>query len=261
MRSLPLAEGFLFYCCMIIGIAAYPVRSCTRSTPKQSSLLQLANKRNEEDGNYCNNDDLQPINNDTNNMQHQRHRPKLFVMDLDDTLWTPPVPERASIEFSSWQQNIQLFPDVPILFQQMLEYKEEENNNQNDNILQWAIASRAPNKDGVLQLLQTIEISAVGTTLADIFQHNIEIYDTNKKRHFEALKSKTNIAFQDMVFFDDWDMNCFEVSQLGVLCCHCPNGITIDLFHKSLDHYHMLKTQDINNWMGYIITEEGPPFY
>lgn len=29
------------------------------------------------------------------------------------------------------------------------------------------------------------------------------------------------VPYEDMVFFDDWDQNCKDVSKLGVTCVEC----------------------------------------
>ena len=59
-----------------------------------------------------------------------------------------------------------------------------------------------------------------------------------------------------MVFFDDdARMNLEEVSQLGVLCCHCPRGMTLDLYRGALIKYDRLKSGGQERvWMGYTIT-------
>ena len=67
----------------------------------------------------------------------------------------------------------------------------------------------------------------------------------------------SGVPYHKMIFFDDWIVNLQEVSQLGVLGCHCPNGMTLEIFRRGLDHYHDLKTQQDDDpdsvWMGYVI--------
>ena len=69
----------------------------------------------------------------------------------------------------------------------------------------------------------------------------------------QELRAKTKIPYHKMIFFYDWDVNLQEVSQLGVLSCHCPNGLTLDIFHSSFQSYHQLKEDDEEAWMGYVI--------
>ena len=126
------------------------------------------------------------------------------------------------------------------------------------------MASRAQNKEWALELLADFRVAHdnkkdTRTLLPDIFHpDHIEIQGGSKKRHFQALRETTNIAYHNMIFYDDWDVNLHEVSQLGVLSCHCPEGLTLDIFQASLRRYHELKEGEIEdeenyNWMGYVI--------
>jgi hypothetical protein len=38
-----------------------------------------------------------------------------------------------------------------------------------------------------------------------------QIYPGSKTRHFQKLAQDTGVAFTDMLFFDDWDLNLDEV--------------------------------------------------
>merc|ERR1711918_239975 len=58
-----------------------------------------------------------------------------------------------------------------------------------------------------------------------------------KKRHFQTLHIESGIPYNEMVFFDDWDLNVREVSQLGVLGIYNPNGLNEEKFHQGLSRY------------------------
>lgn len=131
---------------------------------------------------------------------------------------------------------------------------------------QFAIASRTHKRIWADSLLKQFQIRSDLThhpnptiSLHDLFSHK-QIVTGSKKHHFQQLQKSTGIPYGDMIFFDD-DMhfNCFEVAQLGVLCCHCPRGITVDLFRGALMKFDQLKRSgdgqdDDAVWMGYTVT-------
>ena len=73
-----------------------------------------------------------------------------------------------------------------------------------------------------------------GSTLASCFDH-IEIRPGDKKRHFESLHRITGIPFEEMAFFDDYDLNINSVSTLGVKCFHTPYGMSREVWNEALD--------------------------
>lgn len=207
-----------------------------------------------------------------------QHIPELIVLDLDNTLWTPELYQLNQKRAPQARKDIHLFPDIHQILHMILALEEDDSNKQNNtntyydnnsNIKQsqpkWAVASRAQNKDWALELLADFRVTqndkrGTRTLIPDIFDpHHIEIQGGSKKRHFQILRDKTNIPYHKMIFYDDWDVNLQEVSQLGVLSCHCPEGLTLDIFLSSLRRYHELKEGETDddetsyNWMGYVI--------
>jgi len=185
--------------------------------------------------------------------------PVLIVLDLDNTLWTPELYQLNQRRTPQARKDIQLFPDMPRIFRTV-----EQATTTGRSAPKWAVASRAQNKEWALELHSQFQVDYgnkkdTRTLLPDIFDpKHIEIQGGTKKRHFQALRECTNVPYHNMIFYDDWDVNLHEVSQLGVLCCHCPNGMTLDIFQTSLQRFHELKdgNSDQNdgcNWMGYII--------
>lgn len=72
-----------------------------------------------------------------------------------------------------------------------------------------------------------------GSTLSSCFDH-VEIRPGDKRKHFESLRRITGIPYQEMCFFDDYDLNIETVSSLGVKCIHTPNGMTKDAWEEAL---------------------------
>jgi magnesium-dependent phosphatase 1 len=75
-----------------------------------------------------------------------------------------------------------------------------------------------------------------GSTLSSCFDH-IEIRPGDKRRHFESLQRITGIPYEEMCFFDDYDLNINNVSSLGVKCFHTPRGMTKDSWDDALNTF------------------------
>ncbi len=61
-----------------------------------------------------------------------------------------------------------------------------------------------------------------------------EIHKGSKRTHFEALHRRSRIPYEEMIFFDNENGNIVAVRPLGVHCCHCPDGMTQDVWAKAL---------------------------
>ena len=174
-------------------------------------------------------------------------RPKLIVFDLDNTLWTPELYQIRQKTCPRANQDIWLFPGVQTILQHMVEYADEW-----QSTTQLAIASRTNKGHWARQLLQDFSTTDQ-RPLVSLFPH-VEIQTGSKKRHFSRLRDATGIDYRDMVFFDDdANLNLDEISQLGIMCGHCPRGLTAELFSATLAKYHSLKAQHERNYMGYIL--------
>jgi len=77
-----------------------------------------------------------------------------------------------------------------------------------------------------------------GSTLASCFDC-IEIRPGDKRKHFESLQRITGIPYEDMCFFDDYDLNINNVRTLGVKCFHTPFGMTRDIWEDALDTFDL----------------------
>lgn len=174
--------------------------------------------------------------------------PGLLVFDLDNTLWTPELYQIRQRSVPKAGKEIWLFDCAQAIVSDLA-----TNPVWSSAGTQFAIASRTNKGDWADKLLRKFEASP-GTSLDDLFVHK-EIVQGSKRRHFETLREKSGVRFSDMIFFDDdMHLNLGEISQMGVLCCHCPKGVTRDLFRGALRHYDEMKTQDADQWMGITLT-------
>lgn len=174
--------------------------------------------------------------------------PKLLVFDLDNTLWTPELYQIRQRSVPKAGKEIWLFQCAESIVSDLA-----TNPAWSSAGTQMAIASRTNKGEWADKLLRKFEASP-GVTLDELFVHK-EIVQGSKRQHFESLREKTGVRFGDMVFFDDdFHMNLKEISQMGVLCCHCPKGITRDLFRGTLRRYDEMKSQHTDQWMGITLT-------
>lgn len=94
-----------------------------------------------------------------------------------------------------------------------------------------AAASRTEQGPWAHKLLSTFEVA--GRPLSELMTQ-VEIRPGSKITHFENLHKGTGIPYSKMIFFDDsadgkWG-NCDSISDLGVLCIHCPRGLTPEVW-------------------------------
>lgn len=175
-------------------------------------------------------------------------RPKLLVFDLDNTLWTPELYQIRQKNIPKAGSDIWLFDGAQTIVHDLARNPGWEGTS-------FAIASRTNKADWAETLLRKFEACS-GTSLSTLFPHK-QIVTGSKRKHFENLKAKTNIPFSEMIFYDDdMHLNIGEISSMGVLCCHCPQGMTVDLFKGSLEKFHKLKSNSDDVWMGAIVTKE-----
>ncbi|CAJ1933918.1 unnamed protein product [Cylindrotheca closterium] len=157
--------------------------------------------------------------------------PKLIVFDLDNTVWTPELYQLRKLErekkIPKAGQDVQLMDGMKIVLENHVPKLQEQG-------VQFGVASRTKSVEWAHSLLGQFG-------LKDQFPY-IEIFPGNKKKHFQNIHLATGIDFADMLFFDDARDgkygNCEPVSEMGVLACHCPNGIyNEDVFTTALETY------------------------
>lgn len=179
--------------------------------------------------------------------------PKLLVFDLDNTLWTPELYQiRTKNNITpNVGTDIRLFPGAHTLVADFA------SNHQIWKNTQFAIASRTDRIDWAEDLLNTFE-AIPGTPLSRIFPFR-QIVPGSKRKHFQELHATTKVAYNEMVFFDDdAHLNLREIETMGVLCCHCPKGMNVDLFRRTLWHYSDMK-KNKKAWMGITVSAKNLP--
>ena len=179
--------------------------------------------------------------------------PSLIVFDLDNTLWTPELYQLRKLERNNIEpvahKDVQLFPAAKEIIETL---KRDEKYSKT----KFAVASRTKSVSWAHSLLKQFD-------LYDFF-HFIEIFPGDKQKHFLNLKESSGIDFEDMVFFDDSRDgkygNIVPVSRLGVLSCHCPNGMNKEHWNKSLEHYKNRSAQKSMKGVSAIVEWDGSIF-
>ena len=164
--------------------------------------------------------------------------PKLFVFDLDYTLWpfwcdthvTPPVHTDDKNQVIDRCQFIaKLYNDV----YQILDALHKRG-------FLIAAASRSHAPDIAQQLLELFGL--------DKFFTYKEIYPGTKLKHFEKFKQQSQLEYNEMIFYDDEHRNIVEIGKLGVTCQHVSDdGLTLSEFQDGLKKFrHNSKASSCN---------------
>lgn len=147
--------------------------------------------------------------------------PKLFVFDLDDTVWGP------ELDFYM-KKPVGYLKDIQEILIEL--HKGESFKNS-----KLAVASSSGVPKRGQKKLKEMNLSD-DLVLEDVFSF-IEIYRRDKDRHFHALNKKTGIDYCDMIFYDNQMNNHEIVKKLGVTCVFTPDGLDKKLFQKSLGNF------------------------
>lgn len=150
----------------------------------------------------------------------------LIVFDLDFTLWdcggtwcdctSPPYYKQNGIVRDADNRRISLYPDAYSILDKL-----------KDQQVAMAVASRTTTPELADELMKLFDIKKY-------FDH-FEIYPASKLNHFKSLQHKTNIPYNEMVFFDDEPRNIEEVGRLGVEVVHVKDGIDEGLIKPYLN--------------------------
>ena len=170
---------------------------------------------------------------------HSTQPPKLFVFDLDNTLWTP---ELYQLPPDPPPNAVKLFDDVSDILTAIMDRFPES---------KIAIASRTKSGDLARQLLPTF-VPLKGNKVEKTIFAFVEIRTGDKTVHFKNLANQSAIDLSEMVFFDDALSgrygNCVPVSKMGVTVGYCPKGMNMDVskailvFVRSLSHNILYST-------------------
>eukprot|EP00112_Aurelia_sp_Birch-Aquarium-sp1_P012701 Seg2674.3 transcript_id=Seg2674.3/GoldUCD/mRNA.D3Y31 product="Magnesium-dependent phosphatase 1" protein_id=Seg2674.3/GoldUCD/D3Y31 len=155
-----------------------------------------------------------------------RELPKLFVFDLDYTLWPFWVDTEVDPPFTRFKDDvvdvhgtiIRLYRDVKDILKELKHSK-----------CLIAAASRTETPKEAHDLLSVLGI--------DHFFDYKEIYPGKKTVHFSKFKQSSGINFNEMIFFDDEQRNIRDVGQLGVTCNLVLDGMSCGELEQGLEQH------------------------
>lgn len=178
---------------------------------------------------------------------------RLAVFDLDYTIWQPEMyqidgpPKRRKakddkiklIVTDQDNKEITVFDGAAYALSKINELRDSSSLSSSNCCydIQVAIASKTDEPKWAQQCMDWLTIHD-GKTLTACIDH-IEIGFHDKKWHFQRLKQKTGIEYEEMVFFDNEWGNIVSVKQLGVKCIYTPEGMTREAWHEALQLFGM----------------------
>ena len=150
---------------------------------------------------------------------------RVIVFDLDFTLWdaggtwcdqlTPPFRRRGRDVEDAQGRCVRLYGDVPAILDAC-----------DGRGFAVALASRTHEPAWAGEILDLLG-------LRERFAFR-EIYPGEKTRHFQAIRRRSGVPYERMVFFDDEYRNIRDVSALGVRAVPVPDGLTWRLFERAV---------------------------
>jgi magnesium-dependent phosphatase 1 len=169
---------------------------------------------------------------------HAMNLPKLIAFDLDGTIWTPDMYQLwgggAPFRYASNGKDLldRSGSAVRLLGVTDMILHELKTHPQLQGIkVAWVSCTDEPEwAEECLRKFKTIG----GVYIKDVV-HSSQIYKANKQRHFQSLKSLyPDIAYDEMLFFDNEHHNVQTVAKLGVKCYHADDGMTLDAWKEGL---------------------------
>ncbi|KAL1956280.1 hypothetical protein VTO42DRAFT_7453 [Malbranchea cinnamomea] len=161
--------------------------------------------------------------------------PKLFVFDLDYTLWpfwvdthvTPPIKAKDNNSrcVDRWGESFAFYPAVSAIIQAL-----------RSRSIPIGIASRTHAPDLARDMLKALHIiPSFSDSLAAASNRSvraldyldyIQIFPGTKTQHFARIQQASGICYEDMLFFDDEARNINVQTELGVTFCLVRDGMT-----------------------------------
>ncbi|EGZ19493.1 hypothetical protein PHYSODRAFT_497769 [Phytophthora sojae] len=179
--------------------------------------------------------------------------PQLVVFDLDFTMWFPAMDELHADELRKdpvtgdvtdaigWQ--VHSYPEIHAV----LSVLKTDPQFRDTKI---GVASRTEEVETAKKVLGLMDVQLRGEdgveagkqTLASLADF-VTVFPGSKTTHFRQLKEQSGVAFEDMLFNDDDDENVHDVSALGVVCSHCPEGLTVASWLQGMEDFQLAKKQ------------------
>ena len=164
--------------------------------------------------------------------------PKLIIFDLDDTVW---YPELYMMCGAPWTRD-ELGRVTDVCDEELSICPRRSRGHRHDTSTRGLRGN--PRGGGLAHQSRALGPGGHGSpvrrpraVLREAAGDLCEIYVGSKRRHFQALRDKTSVAYRHMLFFDNEGINCEEVGQLGVCCVHCPGGMSQGAWEKGLSTY------------------------
>lgn len=156
---------------------------------------------------------------------------KLVAFDLDGTIWTPDMYQLwgGGAPFQHASNGCDLIDSagtsvrlLGISSQILHELKTELS--LHDVKVAWVSCTDEP--DWAVECLAKFRTHPGNVPLNRIAD-SVQIFKANKQAHFGNIKkAHPDIAYSEMLFFDNEMGNIRNVSKLGVKCVYCPDGVT-----------------------------------
>ncbi|ETN16897.1 magnesium-dependent phosphatase-1 [Phytophthora nicotianae INRA-310] len=178
--------------------------------------------------------------------------PQLVVFDLDFTMWFPAMDELHNEKIAKdpvtgdvtdaigWQ--VHFYPEIHAV----LSVLKTDPQFRNTKI---GVASRTEEIETAKKVLTLMDVELRGEdgeltkkTLSDIADF-VTVFPGSKTTHFKQLKEQSGVEFEDMLFNDDDVENVHDVSALGVVCSHCPEGLTVASWLQGMEDFQLAKKQ------------------
>lgn len=165
--------------------------------------------------------------------------PRLFVFDLDYTLWpfwvdthvsgslksAPGAQNTAAVDRTG--ERFAFYRDIPSVLHVLRDVVPN---------VKLAVASRTCAPDLARDMLKLLHVPSAGgegrdskkikpRRAVEMFEAGLEMYPTSKLRHMEALQKRTGIAYEDFLFFDDESRNR-DTEKLGVTMWLVRDGVS-----------------------------------
>ncbi len=172
------------------------------------------------------------------NYEQFQSLPKLIAFDLDGTIWSPDMyqlwgggaPFRSAPNhrdlLDCQNQKVSLLGIVDQLLHDVVTIPRLQ-----EIKIAWVSCTDEPQwAEECLRRFQT-----TGKLSFHQIVHSKQIYKANKQVHFQQLQKEfPEIAYSEMLFFDNESHNIRTVSQLGVKCYHCADGMTQQAWEEGL---------------------------